>query len=119
MKKAEKKKKGFTLVEVVVACAIFSIGLAGVYGLLGWLMRANAYSNRMTEATAVAQSKIEELSGGQWTALISGSDTVGAFTRTWTVTPMASDMMAVDLVVSWNSIDGKSHQITLKTIKSL
>ena len=118
MKRAD-KKKGFTLVEVVVACSIFAIGLAGVYGLMAWLMRANAYSNRMTEATAVAQAKIEELAGGQWTALVSGSDTAGPFTRTWTVTAHSSDLKAVDMVVSWSDSDGNNRQITLKTLKSL
>ena len=79
----------------------------------------SAPSNRMTEATAMAQAKMEELNGGQWTALVSGSDTVGAFTRTWTVTSPAGDMRYIDLVVNWEDVDGKNHQITLNCIKSL
>ncbi|MGD9872879.1 MAG: prepilin-type N-terminal cleavage/methylation domain-containing protein [Kiritimatiellia bacterium] len=114
-----KHRRGFTLVEVVIACAIFSIGLAGIYGLMAWLVRANSFSNRMTEATAMAQAKMEELNGGQWATIISGSDIVGAFTRTWTVTSLSADLKNVHLVVNWEDVDGKNHQITLDCMKSL
>lgn len=114
-----KNRKGFTLVEVVIACSIFAIGLAGVYGLMAWLVRANSFSNRMTEATALAQDKMESLTGGQWTALVSGSDTVGKFTRTWTVSAMGADLKTVDLVVSWADINGRTHRISFKSMKSL
>ncbi len=59
MKKSS--KKGFTIVEVVIALAIFSIGVMGVYGLAAWLIQANDFSNRMTAATSIAQGRLEDI----------------------------------------------------------
>ena len=53
---------GFTLVEVLVAMAIFSIGILAVINMQLVASRTNLKARYMTEGVVVAQSKIEELS---------------------------------------------------------
>jgi len=53
--------KGFTLIEVLVAMVILSIGLLGTAALLTGIIRGNQVSNRITAATTLAQDKMENI----------------------------------------------------------
>jgi prepilin-type N-terminal cleavage/methylation domain-containing protein len=53
--------KGFTLVEIMVAITLLSIGLLGMAGLTVGIMRGNALSSEVTTATALAQAKMEDI----------------------------------------------------------
>ncbi len=54
-------KKGFSLLEVLVGVAIFMIGMIGVAALLVSTVKHNAFSGNMSEATYLAESKLEDL----------------------------------------------------------
>lgn len=65
--KTEKKtytksgEKGFTLIEALVALAIFSIGILGVATMQIIAMNSNTLARLQTEATALAVNKMEVL----------------------------------------------------------
>jgi len=59
--KNKKKTKGFTLVEVVLAIAIVGIALLGLAQLFTYSVLVNSRSERMTNATFLAQQRIEFL----------------------------------------------------------
>ncbi len=52
---------GFTLLEVLVAIIILSVGLTGTAGLLISVIRVNHLSNEMSKANALAKSTIEQI----------------------------------------------------------
>ncbi len=52
---------GFTLMEILIAMVIFSIGLLGVAKMQISSIQGNAYSQEVTDATVIAKDKIEEL----------------------------------------------------------
>jgi prepilin-type N-terminal cleavage/methylation domain-containing protein len=52
--------KGFTLIEIMVAITLLSVGLLGMAGLTVGIMRGNALSSEVTTATALAQAKMED-----------------------------------------------------------
>jgi prepilin-type N-terminal cleavage/methylation domain-containing protein len=55
------RQKGFTLLEVIIAMAILSIGLLAVGYMQITAIDSNSTGNRITEGTSLAQDKLEEL----------------------------------------------------------
>jgi type IV pilus assembly protein PilV len=60
-KKMQMDIKGFTLIEVLIVMSIFSIGILAVAAMQMTSTKGNASARRMTEATALAEKKIENL----------------------------------------------------------
>ena len=52
---------GFTLIEVLVAMIILSIGLLAVASMQASAMRSNSFAERVTVITTVAQGAMEDL----------------------------------------------------------
>ena len=52
-------QKGFTLLEILVALTVLSIGLLGMAGLTTTIMHGNALSNKVTTATTLGQDRME------------------------------------------------------------
>lgn len=61
MKKIIHNSSGFTILEVLIAVVILTVGLIGTAGLLMGVIRTNHLSNEMARATALAQSSMERL----------------------------------------------------------
>ncbi len=60
MRKAE-KQRGFTLIEIMVAVTLLSVGLLGMAGLTVGIMGGNKLSSGVTTATALAQARMEDI----------------------------------------------------------
>jgi len=90
-------RAGFTLVEVVVAIVILSVGVVAVAGTFGSSARLVGQGWRFTRAATVASERLETLrrqansTSPRCTALASGTATsAGNITTTWTVTTSGS-----------------------------
>jgi len=114
----EKSQNGFTLIEILVTLAILAIGLLGMAALTVEIIRNNAQSKAYTEATILAQDKLEEIKRIGYGYNGSDPEVIGRFTRH--AEPAAGSpetgMKEVAVTVSWDSIGGKSHSMALKTI---
>ncbi len=87
MRRKLEEKKGFTLIEVMVAMVLFSVGLLAFAGLEVIVIRNMTFSKDYARANEYAQQKAEELKGTDWDTVSGGSDTLeGRFARTWTQT---------------------------------
>lgn len=116
---------GFTLLEVLVAIVILSIGLLGTAGLTTGVIRGNHYSKNITSATAAAQTKLEAIKSGGYTNATSTnfpSDTVSmggtSFTRTIVITSgsPAANMKTVSVTMTWSEANNASRSVNLQTI---
>ena len=54
------RNNGFTLIEIMIAIAIITIGIFGVMSLIITVMKGNTLSKRVTTATTIAQDKMED-----------------------------------------------------------
>ncbi len=113
----ENSMGAFTLLEVLVAIVILSIGLSGVAAFTGSIMNYNREANNVMSATTLAQDKLEELKNTSYSNVASSCDTDSIFTRTWNVTSdfPAVNMKTIAVTVSWNW-KSKTRNVVLKTI---
>jgi type II secretion system protein I len=104
--------KGFTLIEVLIVMAIFSIGILAVAAMQITATKGNASARRITEATALAENQIENLMQLSYDhvdlspAANPHEITRGSYTINWNVTDIdldsdgANDSKTVDVSVS-------------------
>ena len=121
----ERSENGFTLLEVLVAIVILTIGLLGTAGLTTGVIRGNHFSKNVTSATAAAQTQLESVKSGGYAYATTANfpnDTVTmggmTFTRTTTITDSspAANMKTVSVTVSWNESNNTARSINLQTI---
>jgi len=59
--KYKTKDQGFSLIEILIAVLILSVGILAVSKLQGQLIRGSSDANQRTVATSIAQKKIDDL----------------------------------------------------------
>jgi len=113
--------KGFTLIEIMVAITLLSVGLLGMAGLTVGIMRGNTLSSELTTATALAQAKMEDIKRVGYSGATDSAEDYNAiagyplYKRDTVIdvdTPELG-MKTVTITVSWDS-DGSS--IAVETI---
>ena len=111
--------KGFTIIELIVALAIFAITIVGFVGNLLSTVRNTRLSEEISDATAFAQDKLDDLAAPPWLTASGGPETStnnAILSRSWTVTANspASGARTVSVTVSWR--DAGNRSITLQSI---
>lgn len=113
--------EGLTLVEVLIAMVMLSIALLGMAALITSILTGNAYSNRLTTATTLAQEEMEDIRRIGYSGVSAGTENYGSisgyalFKRTTGVAADSPDpgMKTITVTVFWDS-DAKS--VELQTI---
>ena len=115
---------GFSLLEVLFAMTVFSIGLLAILMMVFTVTNCNSASKNLTSAVNLAQSKIDDLKITAYASILDETETSldasgvsgsGIFNRATTVTTSTSpNYKTVDVTVSWTTSSRK--QVSLKTI---
>lgn len=79
------RRAGFTLIEVMVALIILTVGVLGLASTTIYVVRQTTMAEMATERTAALQTVVERLRASDYDALTSGTDSVGQFDVEWTV----------------------------------
>ncbi len=106
---------GFSLIEILVSLFLFSVLALSISASIMNALRADTISENLTQATILAQDKLEELSAGFGSR--SGSDFPRlGFVRTWNMTASAppGGPAGAEVSVSWT--DSQPHTISVATI---
>lgn len=133
-------ESGFTLIEVLIAMLIATMAFLALAMMQGNAIQANSFSNKLTQATILAQAKLEQLNSSllspndaKTTDLNVGStDTLegidengepgGPFTLNWAVEANTAFSRKVTVTVTWtnNQIAGggsaKTHKVELNSV---
>lgn len=125
------RQSGFTLLELLVALTILSVGLLGTAMLTTGIIRGNFFSKNITSATAIAQTTIEGAQRVGYTAVntyvtdstkVSPTVSMGgvSFFQSASVSDNspASNMKTISVTVSWNEANNAARSVTLQTILS-
>ncbi len=135
-----RRDRGFTLVEVLMAFVLSTVGLLGALMLSLSLITGSSFSRHMTEASSLAQSKLEAIESQNLAVnppadgpvtpsesldaygnVVSSSGTISngtvpttVFTRstTWaTVANNGTNMRLITVTVSWPDAAGLTHNV--------
>ena len=114
--------RGFTLIEVLIAMAIFSIGILGVAKLQLSNVKNNTTGNIITMATMLGRARIDELKGlplDQMEAKCLDADEpeiiAPIYERECDVDPQSVTSSLITVTVSWNR-RGQNRRVVLTTI---
>ncbi|HOK23130.1 MAG TPA: prepilin-type N-terminal cleavage/methylation domain-containing protein [Candidatus Hydrothermia bacterium] len=134
-----KKSKGYTLIEILVAFSLLSIGLMGIIPLSLTTIRLNSFQNQMLNARYLAERHSEFLRGVSFNApelandgnnedlddvaqpdhaIVSVIDNV-QYTTMWNIVENADGTRTVMIIVRW--FDARAHtwrDYRLTTVKS-
>jgi len=80
---------GFTIIEILVAIIVLTIGLLGLVSTAGLVTRMIGQGQRYTVASTLASERFEILRAEGCPAAGTGSETRGTYGITWTVTAVA------------------------------
>lgn len=119
--------KGFTLIEILIALVILSVGLLAITSISLTVMKGNSFADKMTMATTLAQDRLEEIKNTAYDSVASANfptqdygsiSGFNAFRREVSITSSspAINMKTITVTVLWRDGAGNSHNIELKTI---
>lgn len=92
--------KGFTVVEVVIAIVIFSLGVLGLAGTAGSVTRMVGRSQQYGRAAALASERFEILRATTCGNMATGSSTSDRYSVSWTVSDIANGKQVTVIVTS-------------------
>ena len=125
MRRLRDNNSGFTLIEVLAAMLILSVGLLGIAALITGIISSNKLSNRISTATVIAQDKMEQIRMTGYSGMpVSDTTTTEDYNsitnyslyKRVTFTEVANPdagMEKITVTVSW---DADAHSVELKTI---
>lgn len=90
---------GFSLIEVIVALIVLTIGVLGMAATTAFVVRQTTGADMRTNRTVALQTVVERLRAMPWDSVGNGSDVVGRFDVDW---------------VSFD--DGLTKQVTIVTV---
>ncbi|WDP88639.1 MAG: prepilin-type N-terminal cleavage/methylation domain-containing protein [Desulfobacter sp.] len=122
-----RKESGFSLLEVLIAIVVLSVGLLAISMMQAHFASGNSQSRQMTRGTDIAMDHIETLSNltnlddsrldvGNHTLIINTFER--DYTLSWTVTDNNDRTLSIDISVSWNS-NGLTHTVNFPWVKSI
>ena len=85
------KRRGFSLLELMAAVLLLSVGISGLVGTSSAISRMMGGSIRESSAAALASSRFETLRGAACASIVSGTATTRGTTEKWTVTVITAN----------------------------
>ncbi|MDA1103767.1 MAG: hypothetical protein O2956_09255 [Gemmatimonadetes bacterium] len=71
----------------MIAIVILAVGVLGLAGSTAYIVRQITLSDLMTERSVAFQTIIDRLQSLPYASVVAGSDSVGIYALSWTVTP--------------------------------
>jgi len=117
--------KGFTLIEIMVAIVILSIGLLGMASLTVGIIKGNKLSSNLSTATTLCQDEMEDMRRLGYSGTPATTTTVtenyntitdyGEYKRVTetTIASPAAGMKSITVTTYW---DSDAHSVEVKTI---
>jgi type IV pilus assembly protein PilV len=117
------KEKGFSLIEVLIGLIILAIGILAVAGMQITSIVGTSFSNNLTQASVIAQDRLEFLKGLPLTDVRLDTNNypndikVGIFTGSYQANRNANpNFVNITYTISWLE-KSVPHTVSFRTIK--
>lgn len=122
----EQHEAGFTLLEILIAVAILSVGILGLINMQISSIQGNDRALELSEASTEGATNLESLMGLAYddsgmAGGATGNTTQGNYTISWAVadnTPIPN-VKQITMTVSWTADDGSTKTFTTTYYKAL
>lgn len=106
---------GFSLLEVMIAMFVLTVGLLAVVALFESGMKALQAGNKMTLAAGLAKNKMETLRTSNITLLSDGEDRPGGMIRSWSIRKSEKDarIWIIRVKVVWRNALNQTQTVSL------
>ncbi|MDA0578264.1 MAG: prepilin-type N-terminal cleavage/methylation domain-containing protein [Verrucomicrobia bacterium] len=117
MKRNTQNCAGLSLAEVIVAMALFSLGMLGLFSMSSQLRLTRQLSADLSASSLLASTTLESLRADGVPAMGSGSTTTGRFTVAWMVVTNSGYMSRnVQVQVAWSDLRNRAHTQTVSAV---
>lgn len=99
MKRVFESRSGLSLVELIVAMMVLTVGILGMAAGTGWMIRTVDLSRLDTERAVALQAGVEAVRGTPYQNVDSGQRTEGHFAISWSVVEQTHNGKHVELVI--------------------
>lgn len=131
---ATRRRRGISLVEVMIAMVVLSFGLLGVAALQVRAITEGSGGQHLSDAGAIARNRVEVLNRSDWSAAVL-TDTAGAWTApvnfvrpdiTYSqseritndaLTHAATTIKSIEVQVTWSDSKRQNRQIVLSSAR--
>lgn len=131
----EPARGGFTLVEVVIALAVFAVGMLALSAMQLHAMRGESSGRHATRAAAIAESRMEQLQRltwpqiaptAGWSAPLTRTTTVQGdpdqveqtYTLDWRITDVTAGLTrSLDVRVTWDERERPNRSVVLSSVR--
>jgi prepilin-type N-terminal cleavage/methylation domain-containing protein len=126
---------GFTLIELTIAITVFAVGMLSLSAMLLAAMQGGSRGRHTTQASAIAESRMEQLQRLNWTQLaptagwsapVTVHNTVQAnadqneetYTVDWRITDLVAGWTReIDVRVTWDDPDRPNRSVTFSSVR--
>lgn len=99
-------RAGFSMVEVIIAMVILTIGVLGLAGMTGYIVRTSTLADLMTERAVAFQTVVDRIQSMDYDNVTTGADSVGVFAVSWTAVDDGAQNKIVTVVTQGPGLDG-------------
>lgn len=119
------RRRGFTLIEILVALVITVLGLMAISAMYVSNAQGTSYARHATEASVLAEDQLEMMLTTPSANLVGGFDQVdehgiavasGGFTRVWSVA-WDGDLARIAITVTWREGDS-DRELVFRTLRA-
>ena len=114
-KLARRPRRGFTLIEMIIAIIVMSIGVMGLASTASYVAQQMGSGNMQTVAAALSAKVADSLASRKCASLVAGSQTKRGVTVSWTVTT-ATRVRTVDQTVTYKPKRGSTKSLSYRMV---